>query len=172
MSTEFDSWIKNLKEGNIFSDIDDGNDLVQIESEMLDMMINILVVYSFLIAIMISVYYIFLINSTREREFEIYRSMGTTNKQKSGIIFQELTLISVYTIIFAMISSVIVAKIFNYILIDSVSSVIPVFELKFPPIQLFGLIIVYALTIGFSTIPIARHINRKKTVSLFECLCT
>lgn len=152
----------------IFSDIDEGNDLVQIESELLEMMTDILVVYSFLIAIMISVYYSILINSTREREFEIYRSLGATNKQKSSIIFYELTLIGVYTLIFSLLSSIFIAKIFNYILIDSVSSVVPTFELKVPLIQLTALIMVYTLTIGIATILIAKYISTKKSTGLFR----
>ncbi|MCE7734033.1 MAG: ABC transporter permease [Candidatus Heimdallarchaeota archaeon] len=152
----------------IFSDIDDGNDLVQIESELLAMMTDILLVYSFLIAILISVYYSFLINSTREREFEIYRSLGATKKQKSRIIFLELTLIAIYTVLLAMLSSIFVARIFNYILIDSVASVIPAFEMNFPWIKLSGLIIAYTSSITIATILIAQHISTKKTKGLFR----
>lgn len=141
--------------------VEDQGELAAEENEFLIIALHSILLITFIVNVMGVSYFAFVFIADRKKEIGIYRALGMTKAQIIKLLFYEIMIIVLISIIFGLIAGSFVSFITFQVIVGGGFQLIPPFAIFFPVFLIVGISSVMAIVaMGISYIP--AYLNTKK----------
>ncbi|MCE7736607.1 MAG: FtsX-like permease family protein [Candidatus Heimdallarchaeota archaeon] len=141
--------------------VDDQGELASEENEFLIIALHSILLITFIVNIMGVSYFAFVFIADRKKEIGIYRALGMTKSQIIKLLFYEIMIIVLISIVFGLIAGGFISFITFQVIVGGGFQLIPPFAIFFPVFLIVAISVVMmiiAMTIAF----IPAYINTNK----------
>lgn len=117
---------------SLLSSLESQGELAKEENEIFEISLHSILLVTFIVNIVGMGYYSFSFTADRQKELGIYRALGMKRKQITVLLFYEILLIVLTSIIFGMLSGVVVSYITLIMIVGGGVQIVPPISLVFP----------------------------------------